>query len=442
MAESALPFRGVFPPPLLIILSSFSFNCMGLISNMSKPKKVAILTAGGLAPCLSSAIGSLIERYTEIDPTIEIICYRSGYKGLLLGDSYKVTAEVREKAGLLHCFGGSPIGNSRVKLTNVKDCVKRGLVKEGEDPQKVAADQLIKDGVDVLHTIGGDDTNTAAADLAAFLGRNNYGLTVIGLPKTVDNDVFPIKQSLGAWTAAEQGASYFQHVVAENNANPRMLIVHEVMGRNCGWLTAATAQDYRKLLDRAEWLPGIGLDRAAFDIHAVFVPEMNIDLAAEAARLRAVMDKVDCVNIFVSEGAGVDAIVAQLQAKGEEVPRDAFGHIKLDAINPGKWFGEQFAQMIGAEKTLVQKSGYFARASAANLADYRLIKSCADLAVECAFRRESGVIGHDEDQGGVLRAIEFPRIKGGKPFDIDTPWFVEMLAAIGQSKGGKVAVSH
>ena len=48
---------------------------------MSKPNKVAILTAGGLAPCLNSAIGSLIERYTEIDPSIEIICYRSGYKG-------------------------------------------------------------------------------------------------------------------------------------------------------------------------------------------------------------------------------------------------------------------------------------------------------------------------------------------------------------------------
>jgi len=409
---------------------------------MNKPKKVAILTAGGLAPCLSSAVGGLIERYTEIDPSIEIICYRSGYKGLLLGDSYVVTPEIREKAGLLHRFGGSPIGNSRVKLTNVKDCVKRGLVQEGENPQKVAADQLIKDGVDILHTIGGDDTNTAAADLAAFLADNNYGLTVIGLPKTVDNDVFPIKQSLGAWTAAEQGARYFQNVVAENNANPRMLIVHEVMGRSCGWLTAATAVEYRKLLDRAEWLPELGLSRESYEVHAVFIPEMDFDIAAEAARLRAIMDKVDCVNIFVSEGAGVETIVAEMLAKGQEVPRDAFGHVKLDAVNPGKWFGEQFAEMLGAEKTLVQKSGYFARAAASNIEDIRLIKSCTDLAVECALRREAGVIGHDEDNGNVLRAIEFPRIKGGKPFDIDTPWFNDVLAAIGQTKGAKVETSH
>ena len=409
---------------------------------MSKPKKVALLTAGGLAPCLSSAVGGLIERYTEIDPSIEIIAYHGGYKGLLQGDSYKITPEIREKAHLLHKFGGSPIGNSRVKLTNVKDCVKRGLVKEGDDPQKVAADQLVKDGVDILHTIGGDDTNTAAADLAAFLARNNYGLTVIGLPKTVDNDVFPIRQSLGAWTAAEQGARYYRNVVAETGANPRMLIVHEVMGRNCGWLTAATALEYRKLLEREEWVPGIGLGRDCYDVHAVFVPEMDINLAAEAERLRGVMDKHDCVNLFISEGAGVDAIVAEMQAKGQEVERDAFGHIKLDTINPGKWFGEQFAKMLGAEKVLVQKSGYFARAAAANADDLRLIKSCTDLAVECAFKRESGVIGHDEDNNNVLRAIEFPRIKGGKPFDIDAPWFGEMLKAIGQAKGKKVDVSH
>ncbi|MEE9425423.1 MAG: pyrophosphate--fructose-6-phosphate 1-phosphotransferase [Methylococcales bacterium] len=409
---------------------------------MKTPKKVALLTAGGLAPCLNSAIGSLIERYTEIDPSIEIICYRSGYKGLLLGDFYKVTPQIREKAGLLHRFGGSLIGNSRVKLTNVDDCVKRGLVKNGEDPQKVAADQLVKDGVDVLHTIGGDDTNTAAADLAAFLAKNDYGLTVIGLPKTVDNDVIPIKQSLGAWTAAEQGAHYFKNVVAENNSNPRMLIIHEVMGRSCGWLTAATAVEYRKLLDRSEWLPELGLDRDAFEVHGVFIPEMEIDLAAEAKRLREVMDRVDCVNLFVSEGAGVESIVAEMQAKGEDVPRDAFGHVKLDAVNPGKWFGEQFAEMIGAEKTLIQKSGYFARASAANIEDIRLIKSCADLAVECALRNESGLIGHDEERGNVLRAIEFPRIKGGKAFDTDVSWFNQILSDIGQTKGAKVVVAH
>ena len=131
-------------------------------------KRVALLTAGGYAPCLSSAVGGLIERYTELVPDVEIIAYKHGYWGLLSGEKIVVDDEVRAKAGILHNYGGSPIGNSRVKLTNTKDLVKRGLVKEGEDPLQVAAEQLRKDGVDVLHTIGGDDTNTTAADLAAL----------------------------------------------------------------------------------------------------------------------------------------------------------------------------------------------------------------------------------------------------------------------------------
>lgn len=403
--------------------------------------KVGILTAGGFAPCLSSAIGGLIERYTEIAPDVEIIAYRHGYQGLLQGDFLEVTEEVRKNAALLHKFGGSPVGNSRVKLTNVKDLVKRGLVEEGADPLKVAADRLVADGVDVLHTIGGDDTNTTAADLAAFLAENDYPLTVVGLPKTIDNDVIPIKQSLGAWTAAEQGAIFAQNVVAEHNSGSRMLIIHEVMGRHCGWLTAATAAEYRKWLDGQQWLPEIGLSREAWDIHAVYVPEAEIDVAAEAERLHKVMDEVGNVTIFLSEGAGLDAIVAEMEAAGEEVPRDPFGHVKLDKVNPGKWFANKFAHRLDAEKVMVQKSGYFSRSAAANDADLALIKQCTDLAVDCALRGEPGVIGQDEENGDVLTAIAFDRIAGGKAFDITADWYVDMVESIGQPTP-KAAPAH
>jgi pyrophosphate--fructose-6-phosphate 1-phosphotransferase len=396
-------------------------------------RRVALLTAGGFAPCLSSAVGGLIERYTEIAPEIEIIAYQHGYHGLLTGTKVVVDDEARAKAGILHRFGGSPIGNSRVKLTNAKDCVKRGLVQEGQDPLHVAAEQLKSDGVDVLHTIGGDDTNTTAADLAAYLHENGYELTVVGLPKTIDNDVVPIKQSLGAWTAAEEAAGFARNVIGEHRSGNRMLIVHEVMGRHCGWLTAAAAAEYRKWLDTQEWVPSIGLSRERWDIHAVFVPELALDIEAEAARLRTVMDEVGNVNIFLSEGAGMHEIVAQLESAGETVQRDPFGHVKLDTINPGQWFAKQFAQLLGAEKTMVQKSGYYSRAAAANAEDLRLIKSMTDFAVESALRGESGVVGHDEEDGGRLKAIAFPRIAGGKAFDVTTPWFTELLEGIGQS---------
>lgn len=398
-------------------------------------KRVALLTAGGLAPCLSSAVGALIERYTHVAPEVEIIAYRNGYHGLLRGDSIAITPEVRKNAHLLQNFGGSPIGNSRVKLTNIADCVKRGLVSEGQDPQKVAADQLVKDGVDVLHTIGGDDTNTAAADLAAFLATNSYGLGVVGLPKTIDNDVYPIAQSLGAWTAADEGAHYFSNVVSEHTSNTRMLIVHEVMGRHCGWLTGATAVSYRNLLDETAWLDELGVSRERRDIHAVYVPELHIDLSAEAARLRAVMDSVGNVNIFLSEGAGVDSIVAEMESKGEDIPRDAFGHVQIDKINPGAWFAKQFAPMIEADKVLVQKSGYYARSAPANTRDQELIRACAEVAVTAALEGISGLVGQDENQGNVIRACEFERVAGAKPFDVTQNWFTSLLADIGQPVG-------
>jgi len=403
-------------------------------------KKVALLTAGGLAPCLSSAVGALIEEYSKVAPDIEIIAYRNGYRGLLLGDSINITPAIRSQAHLLQAFGGSPIGNSRVKLTNVEDCVKRGLVSAGQDPQQVAADQLIADGVDVLHTIGGDDTNTAAADLATFLAKNNYGLGVVGLPKTIDNDVYPIAQSLGAFTAADEGAHHFSNIVSEHSSNPKMLIVHEVMGRHCGWLTAATAVAYRKLLDEMNWIPELGVARQNREVHAVYVPELEIDLDAEARRLSSVMQAVGNVNIFLSEGAGVDSIVAEMKVRGEEIPLDPFGHVKIDKINPGAWFADQFAPMIGAEKVLVQKSGYFSRSAPANSKDKALIKECAVVAVQSALAGISGLVGQDEDQENVIRACEFDRVAGAKPFNTEQAWFNDLLSEIAQPKG--TSTSH
>lgn len=395
-------------------------------------QKVAMLTAGGLAPCLSSAVGGLIGRYTDIAPELDIVAYRSGYQGVLLGDRIEINKDMREKAHLLHRYGGSPIGNSRVKLTNAADCVKRGLVKEGENPLRVAAERLANDGVTILHTIGGDDTNTTAADLAAYLGANGYNLTVVGLPKTVDNDVVPIKQSLGAWTAAEVGANFFDNVSNEQSAAPRTLVIHEVMGRHCGWLTAATARSYIQKTSANEYVDGFMMNAAMKNIDGLFLPEMAFDLEAESERLRAIMDKSGYVTLFVSEGAGLDTIVAEREAAGESVERDAFGHVKIDTINVGGWFQKQFASLIGAERSMVQKSGYYARSAPANQDDLRLIQSMVDLAVESALNKVSGVTGHDEEQGGKLRTIEFPRIKGGKHFDISAKWFTDVMDHIGQ----------
>ena len=395
--------------------------------------KIAFLTAGGLAPCLSASIGALIEHYTVISPDAEFIGYLNGYQGLLHGNTLPFPESVKTQYEVFYHYGGSPIGNSRVKLTNIEDCLKRGLVKEGKTPLHVAAEQLRKDKIDVLHTIGGDDTNTTAADLAAYLRENDYELTVVGLPKTVDNDVFPITQSLGAWTAAEQGARFFTNIANENTTSSRQLIIHEVMGRNCGWLTAATAADYRKSLSAWDFFPDVMLRQERWDIDSVWIPEIPIDLDTEAERLRENMDRNGGATVFVSEGAGGETIVQDLEKEGIAIPHDAFGHVRMDEINVGQWFGKQLAKRLNAEKVLVQKSGYFARSAAPNARDLELIKRSAVAAADSALKGVSGVAGLDDDNDSKMGIIEFPRIKGGKPFNINEPWFTGMLKEIGQT---------
>ena len=152
------------------------------------------------------------------------------------------------------------------------------------------------------------------------------------------------------------------------------------------------------------------------------------------------MDKYDCVNIFVSEGACVKEIIKEMKKRGEDVPMDAFGHPRLDKVNVGQWFAKRFGELLGAEKTQVFKSGYYARSAAPCKKDLELIKACAEKAVECALAGVGGVVGKDEDNHNELRACEFERIKGGKPFNVRNSRFRKLLTAIGQPRPRKTRV--
>ena len=242
----------------------------------------------------------------------------------------------------------------------------------------------------------------------------------------------PLVQTLGAWTAAEQGAIFFENIVNENTTSTRQLIIHEVMGRNCGYLTAQTALEYKNRVKNKLFFPELLIDDKRWGIDAIYIPEIDFDFQVEAERLKKVMDEKDCVNIFLSEGAGLEAITREMESNGEEIPRDAFGHVKLDEINPGQWFAKRFSKALNAEKTLVQKSGYFARSAKSNDRDLQLIKNSAQLAAKCALDHESGLVGLDMDENGELLLIDFNRIKGEKPFDHKEKWFVDTLRSIGQ----------
>ncbi len=191
------------------------------------------------------------------------------------------------------------------------------------------------------------------------------------------------------------------------------------------------SQEYRTRLNNREFLPSLLVDKERWDIDAIYIPEIKYDLKKEAHRLKKRMDKKDSVNIFLSEGAGVESIVSELESIGKKVLRDAYGHVRLDEINPGQWFAKHFSKEINSDKVLVQKSGYFARSAKPNKKDLDLIFQSTDMAVSCALNGQSGVVGIDEDQDQ-LQCIEFNRIKGGKPFNTKIDWFQNMLKDIEQ----------
>jgi pyrophosphate--fructose-6-phosphate 1-phosphotransferase len=217
----------------------------------------------------------------------------------------------------------------------------------------------------VLHTIGGRRHQHRRRRSRRLPGQNNYGSPSSVCPRPSTTTCIPIRQSLGAWTAAEQGARYFQNVVAEHNANPRMLIVHEVMGRNCGWLTAATAQEYRKLLDRENGCPGSGSTATGFDIHAVYVPEWKSTSPPKPSA---------CTPSWTSRQR--QHLRQRRRGRGEH-RRRAAGQGPGSAarrLRPHQARRRQPRQMVRRavrqddrrRKDPVQKSGYFARAAAAN----------------------------------------------------------------------------
>jgi diphosphate-dependent phosphofructokinase len=393
---------------------------------------VALLTSGGIAPGLSSTVASLVEHWMLHDPDTEVIGYRFGYSGLLTGDSLWFGPEIRRHLHRLHELGGSPLGSSRVKLTNTVDIIRRGLAPDGTDPLDLAARQLARDGVTVLHPIGGDDTAANAIRLAQHCRSIGLEIAVIGLPKTIDNDIAPIARSIGSASAAEAGARFAHNVMAEHSSSPRTIVIHEVMGRDCGWLTARTAQQYLTWAERLPRIPEL-IEPTAWGVHAVLLPEIEFSIDELASGLEPVWMQQESVNLFVSEGAGAEMVLRDRIRDGTEIGTDAFGHPKLDQVRVGDWIADELSMLLDADRTVVVKSGYFARSGPANAEDRVLINRCCTVALRAALDGISGIVGGDEDHDDALGVIDFDRIHGGRRLDVTDPWVRELLDGLSGS---------
>ena len=189
-----------------------------------KIKKIALLTGGGDCPGLNAVIRA-VTRTAILNYGIEVIGYKFGYRGLYNNDFIPLTLDT--VSGILH-RGGTILYSSN------KDNLFDYLVEENgemvkKDVSDVAVENLKKEGVDVLVVIGGDGTLTSARDFA------RKGVKVIGVPKTIDNDLASTDVTFGFNTAIDVVTEALDRLHTTAESHHRIMLC-EVMGRNAGWI--------------------------------------------------------------------------------------------------------------------------------------------------------------------------------------------------------------
>ncbi|MBQ5696290.1 MAG: ATP-dependent 6-phosphofructokinase, partial [Clostridium sp.] len=189
-----------------------------------KIKKIALLTGGGDCPGLNAVIRA-VTRTAILNYGIEVIGYKFGYRGLYNNDFISLNLDT--VSGILH-RGGTILYSSN------KDNLFDYLVEEDgqmvkKDVSDVAVENLKKEGVDVLVVIGGDGTLTSARDFA------RKGVKVIGVPKTIDNDLSSTDVTFGFNTAIDVVTEALDRLHTTAESHHRIMLC-EVMGRNAGWI--------------------------------------------------------------------------------------------------------------------------------------------------------------------------------------------------------------
>jgi len=314
-----------------------------------------VVTCGGLCPGLNDVIRSLFLELRHGYGVAEVLGFRGGYQGLdptRGAEPLELTSELVDR---IHTMGGTVLGTSR-----------------GPVDIEQAVDNLIRRGVNVLFTVGGDGTQRGAAALYREATRRGHALAVVGVPKTVDNDVAFVTRSFGYLTAVEEAARVLDcaHTEARSVANGVALV--KLMGRNAGFVAA-------------------GATVANQDVNFTLVPEVPFRLDGERGLLAALEARVRARShavVVVAEGAGQDLLQ---DGSGE---RDASGNVKLRDIGP--FLRERIERHFEAARVPVVMRyfdpSYLIRSSPANSADSILCDLFARHAVHAAMAGKTGVV--------------------------------------------------
>ncbi|ELC8442985.1 6-phosphofructokinase [Clostridium perfringens] len=192
---------------------------------MQPIKKIAILTGGGDCPGLNAVIRA-VTRTAILQYGYEVIGYKFGYRGLYNNDFIKL--DLDSVSGILHRGGTILHSSNKDNLFDYQIEDENGEIVK-KDVSDVGVANLKKEGVDALVVIGGDGTLTSARDFS------RKGVNVIGVPKTIDNDLLATDVTFGFNTATEIATEALDRLHTTAESHHRIMLL-EVMGRNAGWI--------------------------------------------------------------------------------------------------------------------------------------------------------------------------------------------------------------
>ena len=271
-------------------------------------RRIGILTSGGDCPGLNAAIRGVARAAYEMFDDTEIVGIHDGYRGLIDGDYSEMKRS--QFSGIL-TLGGTILGTSRTPF--------RDMRKIGEDNvDKVAAmKKTYKDlKLDCLVTLGGNGTHKTANLLS------EEGLNVIGLPKTIDNDIYGTDFTFGFHTANDIATEVIDRIHTTAASHGRCMVV-EIMGNKAGWLTLYSG--------------------VAGGADAILIPEIpySIEKVAKVVKERAESNKGFTI-IAVAEGA-MDKEEAKMKKKEREAKRAA------EHFSASAYVAQQLRDLVGVE---------------------------------------------------------------------------------------------
>jgi 6-phosphofructokinase 1 len=372
----------------------FLFEQAGPRANLyfdPKNTRAAIVTCGGLCPGLNNVIRSLFLGMHYGYGVAEVLGFRGGYGGLDSECTDEPVILTPQFVDSIHQKGGTILGSSR-----------------GPVDIERAVDNLIARGVNILFTVGGDGTQRGANDLYHEARKRGYALSVVGIPKTIDNDVPFVSRTFGFFSAVEEAARVLDCAHTEARSVSGGIGLVKLMGRHAGFITAAATV-------------------ANQDVNFTLIPEVPFKLEAFLAALKERMLAKSHAVIAMAEGAGQDLLAA------DNASRDLSGNVKLKDI--GGFVREKIESYFKAEGIPVVMRyfdpSYQVRSRPANCEDALLCDLYARHATHAAMAGKTGVVIGFLHERFIHVPIEL-LAKRTKRLDPSTGWWRSVLAATGQ----------